>query len=227
MTATPRPRLAVFDCDGTLVDSQHAIVAAMAAAWRVEGLEPPEARAVRRVVGLPLAEAIARLLPQGEAGDFERLSRQYKAAFSELRRRPDHEEPLYPGATEALDALDSRGYLLGIATGKSRRGLAATLERHALAGRFATLQTGDDGPGKPNPEMLLRAMAETGAGADDTVMIGDTSFDMLMARSAGAVAVGVSWGYHDSGELVDTGAQLVIESFEELPSVLDALDEGQ
>ena len=227
MTATPGPRLAVFDCDGTLVDSQHTIVAAIAAAWRAEGLEPPGARAVRRGIGLPLIEAVARLLPEGEPEDFERLARHYKAAFSELRRRPDHEEPLFPGAVEALDALAAGDYLLGIATGKSRRGLDATLARHQLTGRFATLQTSDDGPGKPNPGMLLRAMAETGAGAEDTVMIGDTSFDMLMARSAGAVAIGVSWGYHDAGELVDAGARLVIESFKELPSVLDALNGGR
>ncbi|MEE8622534.1 MAG: HAD hydrolase-like protein, partial [Alphaproteobacteria bacterium] len=97
MTATPGPRLAVFDCDGTLVDSQHTIVAAIAAAWRAEGLEPPGARAVRRGIGLPLIEAVARLLPEGEPEDFERLARHYKAAFSELRRRPDHEEPLFPG----------------------------------------------------------------------------------------------------------------------------------
>lgn len=223
MSAPLRLRLAVFDCDGTLVDSQRMIVAAMAAAWRACGIEPPAARAVRRVVGLPLAEAVAKLLPQGTPKDVEKLSRHYRAAFFELSEHPDRQEILYPGVRDVLDALEERNYLLGIATGKSRRGLDATLARHGLSGRFVTLQTGDQGPGKPNPDMLLRAMAETGAGADGTVMIGDTSFDMLMARSAGAVAIGVSWGYHDPRELLQAGAQLVIESFEELPSVLDSL----
>ncbi|MCH7635963.1 MAG: HAD-IA family hydrolase [Proteobacteria bacterium] len=223
MTAAPDLRLAVFDCDGTLVDSQHSIIAAMDEAWRVHGLGAPDARAVRRIVGLPLEIGIARLLPEGDEEDFERLSRHYRAAAYELRQNQEYEEPLYPGAIEAIEALAAAGYLLGVATGKSRRGLDATLESHRLTGRFATLQTGDAAPGKPAPDMLLRAMAETGAGPGKTAMIGDTSFDMLMAKSAGAVAIGVSWGYHGEDELRECGAARVLADFGELPAALDAL----
>ncbi len=227
MTAAPEPRLAVFDCDGTLVDSQHSIISAMTTAWRVHGLDAPDARAVRRIVGLPLEIGIARLLPEGDEDDFERLSRHYRAAAYELRQHEEYEEPLFPGAIEALDALAAAGYLLGVATGKSRRGLDATLESHRLTDKFATLQTGDAAPGKPAPDMLLRAMAETGAGPGTTAMIGDTSFDMLMAESAGAMAIGVSWGYHDEDELREFGAERVLADFGELPGVLNALIGGR
>lgn len=216
-------RLAVFDCDGTLVDSQHAIIAAMTAAWRAHGLDAPEARAVRRVVGLPLLTAIEKILPGGAPDDFRRLASHYRDAFNTLRQHPDHEEPLFPGVKEVLDILDGAGYLLAIATGKSRRGLCATLELNGLTGRFATLKTSDDGPGKPNPDMLISAMAEAGATPSETVMIGDTSFDMLMAGNAGVMAIGVSWGYHDRHELSEAGAARLIEHFAELPEVLDVL----
>lgn len=207
------PCLAVFDCDGTLVDSQHNIVAAMAEAWRAFGLEPLSGGAVRRVVGLPLVEAIAVLHPDGERRDHIALSDLYKDAFRSLRQAPDHYEPLYPGAVETLDSLEAAGVLLAVATGKSRRGLAATLDRHGLSGRFTVLKTADDAPGKPNPHMLLAAMDETGATPQTTVMIGDTVFDIEMAVNAGTPAIGVSWGYHDPAELVSAGAREIVEQF--------------
>ena len=225
MSAGAPVRLAVFDCDGTLVDSQHAIVAAMQAAWRAFGLSDPApaAAAVRRVVGLPLVRAIATLLPEAGPDDHVALSRHYKRAFGALRQGDDYREPLFEGAVAALDALAAAEFVLAIATGKSRKGLDASLERHGLAGRFATLQTGDEGPGKPDPAMLLRAMAETGAEAATTVMIGDTVFDIEMAVSAAAVPVGVGWGYHESGELRAAGAAAIVETFAELPATLAAL----
>ena len=220
MTSTPRRRLAVFDCDGTLVDSQHAIHAAASAAFARENLDPPSKAELIRVVGLPLAECIARLAPDASADRQTRLVEGYKSAFFELRQRPDHHEPLYPGVLEALAATEEAGFLLGIATGKARRGLMAVLERHDLQHRFVTLQTGDQGHGKPHPDMLLRAMAETGAAPADTVMIGDTSFDMMMATNAGVDAIGVTWGYHPAAELTTAGARLLIAAFSELPAAL-------
>ncbi len=107
-----------------------------------------------------------------------------------------------------------------MATGKARRGLLAVLEQHGLETRFATLQTADVGPGKPHPAMLERAMAEVGVAPSDTVMIGDTSFDMLMARSAGASAIGVSWGYHPVAELEAAGAHSIVGHFNELPAAM-------
>lgn len=216
-------RLAVFDVDGTLIDSQHNIVAAMTAAHRAHGLEEPADEAVRRIIGLSLVEAVAQLLPEHPDNLHEAVALSYKEAFFALRARPDHSEPLFPGAAAALDRLDSEGWLLGIATGKSRRGLEVVLDRHGFHGRFVTLQTADGNPGKPHPGMVLRALAESGVDAAHAVMIGDTSFDMRMGRSAGVKAVGVAWGYHPSAELVAAGANKVVEVYADLPAALDAL----
>lgn len=220
MKAMSTLRLAVFDCDGTLVDSQHAIHKAASAAFATENLNPPAKSDLLRVVGLPLAECIARLAPDASSECQRRLVEAYKAAFFAQRQQPDHHEPLYPGTLEALDAAAEAGFLLGIATGKARRGLLAVLDRHGLERRFVTLQTGDQGLGKPHPDMLLRAMAETGAAPADTVMIGDTTFDMIMATNAGVDAIGVTWGYHAADELRSAGARLLIETFSELSAAL-------
>lgn len=230
-----RWKLAVFDCDGTLVDSQHFIVETMTAAFRETGRAPPLPEAIRRIVGLSLEFAIARLLADEEAVQppdpdqpaVQELAELYRQYFFALRTRPDHYEPLFPGAREALNALESHDVFLGIATGKARRGLLATLERHGLAQRFVTLQTADIGPGKPHPGMLQRAMAEAGVDADETVLIGDTSFDMEMARNAGVLGLGVSWGYHEVEELTAAGATRVIDSFAELLPVLSEIGKEQ
>jgi phosphoglycolate phosphatase len=222
LPALTTPALVVFDCDGTLVDSQHGIVACMAAAFAAEGHAAPAAAAVRRVIGLPLVECVARLGPALDAACHARIVDGYKEQFFILRQRGDHEEPLFPGALAALDAIAAHGAQLGIATGKGRRGLLAVLEQHGLAQRFVTLQTGDVGPGKPHPAMLERAMEETGCTSAETVMIGDTVFDMQMARNAGTRAIGVGWGYHDPAELRESGAHLLVESFAELAQALTA-----
>ena len=224
MGPNSRLRLVVFDCDGTLVDSQHVIVACMEAAYVAHGLVAPDPAAIRRVIGLPLLECMARLSPGHPEASHARLSEAYKDAFFASRQRPDHHEPLFDGAVAALDRLEAQGYLLGIATGKARRGLDAVLERHALARRFVTLQTGDMGPGKPHPAMIERAIADTGVAPQDVFMIGDTSYDMLMARNAGVHAIGVGWGYHPGDELRAAGAQAVIESFDELPGIFPSFD---
>jgi len=221
-------RLIVFDYDGTLVDSQRAILYAMAAGFAAADLPAPEATAVRQVVGLSLEIAVARLCPDPMDGAIvTRVADAYRAAFQELRARPNYDEPLFPGVRETLAALDRPEVGLGIATGKARRGLLASLARHGLGHHFVTLQTGDEGPGKPHPAMLERAMAEVGAGPADTVLIGDTSFDMEMAVNAGVPGLGVSWGYHAPEELSASGAALILESFAELPPRLDALWEAR
>jgi len=211
------PRLAVFDCDGTLVDSQTAIVSSMRAAFESQAMPAPGAAAIRQVVGLPLLTAVRRLLPCGEAGTHARLKDGYREAFSALRKDNAVEEPLYPGVMETLAWFEDAGWLLGVATGKGTQGLLSTLETHGLKDRFATLQTADMGRGKPHPEMLHRAMAETGAEPGATVMIGDTTFDMEMARSAGAAAIGVAWGYHHPDDLLASGARMVAGQFTDLP----------
>ena len=221
-----RARLAVFDCDGTLVDSQASIVAAMHAAWDALGFERPSAEAVRRIVGLPLIDAIARLMPEAEDDVHARLREGYGEAWRTMRAAGTLDDSLFPGALEALAALEDAGWLLGIATGQSRRGLIPTLEKHGLGHRFVTLQTADTGPGKPHPDMLERAMGEAGAAPATTVMIGDTTFDILMARAAGTHAVGVAWGYHDAAELGTAGADAIVEGFGDLAGAAKRLTEG-
>jgi len=220
------PRLVIFDCDGTLVDSQHHIVAAMHAAFGAHGLALPSADAVRRTVGLPLAVAIERLLPP-DAGSPLPVIEAYKDAAVAQRREPDHHEPLFPDLAETLDRLDAAGILLGIATGKARRGLNFTLATHGLGGRFVTLQTSDVvAAGKPAPDMVLQAMAETGAVVASTIVVGDTTYDVEMARNAGVAAIGVSWGYHDHEMLKMAGASSIINSFKELPDLAIELTGG-
>lgn len=226
MTMNDQIKLAIFDCDGTLVDSQHSIVAAMNAAFDAHGFGRPPAFAVRRVVGLPLIMAIAKLLPDVGHQVHESLTRAYKDAFAKSRGLGQVMDPLYPGAALALAAAANEGWLLGVATGKSRRGLDNTLEQHGLIERFVTLQTSDIGQGKPHPDMLLRALAETGVEALNAVMIGDTAFDMEMAKSAQVVAIGVTWGYHEREELRASGARILIDEFGQLPKALASLMEN-
>ncbi len=213
-------RLIVFDCDGTLVDSQHVIVAAMRQAFIDNALPPPEPEAVRQIVGLSLLKAMEALEPDAMPEQHRALERDYRRAFRLQRQREDHHEPLYPGAAETLAALDEAGYLLGVATGKGRLGLRTTLERHGLDGHFVTLQTAEDAPSKPHPGMLERAMAEAGVGASETALVGDTVFDIEMAVNAGAAPIGVGWGYHDAALLSAAGARMIVETFDALPGAI-------
>lgn len=214
-------RLIVFDCDGTLVDSQHLIVEAMGAAFAASGLPAPSRQHVLRHVGLSVAEAMTAMSESADETLIRGLTAAYRAAFAGLRQKPGFMEPLYPGARAALDSLAAdEAVLLGIATGKSRRGVDHLLARERMADMFATIQTADDAPSKPHPEMLLRAISEAGAAPERTIMIGDSSYDMLMARNAGAIAVGVAWGYQGASELIAAGAEAVAEDFAGLLALL-------
>jgi phosphoglycolate phosphatase len=194
-----------------LVDSQANICVAMEEAFAAAGLTPPERARTRRVVGLSLVEAMAAMLPEGGPDLHLALAEHYKSAFQRLRGAGLVVEPLYEGMAEAIDVLASDGWRLGIATGKSDRGLGLCLDRHGLADRFATLQTADRHPSKPHPSMIEAALAETGADARGSMMIGDTSYDMMMAKAAGVRAIGVAWGYHSRETLVAAGADHVAE----------------
>lgn len=223
--AAHRFKLILFDFDGTLVDSQANIHRCMAQAFEAEGLQAPTRAAVRRVVGLSLELAIARLLAEHEKRHLEVLAAHYRKAFFSLRNAADYQEDLFPGAREALERLDRPEVCLGIATGKSLRGLRAALERHGLSERFVTLQTPDHSPSKPHPGMVLKALAEVGCRPEETVLIGDTSYDIEMAGNAGISSLGVSWGYHPPEELLAAGAGGVVETFEALPAALAGLME--
>lgn len=214
-------RLIIFDFDGTLVDSQANIAACMATAFGEAGLPAPTVEAVRRIVGLSLEAAVARLVPDGQDEALvARLSAGYRQAFFARRTQPDYDEPLFPGVRATLEALNQPLVQLGIATGKNMRGLSAALAHHDLAAFFTTLQTPDTSPGKPHPGMVERAMVQSGCDRDETIVIGDTTFDIEMAKNAGVTALGVSWGYHPPEDLRAAGAAAVLGSFDALMPTL-------
>ncbi|WP_068074867.1 HAD-IA family hydrolase [Novosphingobium lentum] len=215
-----RPRLALFDCDGTLVDSQADICAAMDEAFAVHGLAAPERHDTRRIVGLSLHEAMRRLHPAGEDATHGALAESYRQAFRDRRSAGSLTEPLYDGIAALIADLAAEGWLLGVATGKSDRGLTHCLATHGLTDHFVTLQTADRHPSKPHPSMIEAALAATGVLPGDTAMIGDTAYDMEMARNAGVRAFGVSWGYHEPSELVHAGAEAVADTIDDLRALL-------
>jgi phosphoglycolate phosphatase len=214
-------KLAVFDCDGTLSDGQAAVCAAMDQAFSACALPAPPSHAVRRIVGLSLPVAMRHLAPEQPAVAHGRLVDAYKQAFFDARTRGHVHEPLFEGIKPLLQALHSHGWHLGVATGKSDRGLHGCLTLHGVRELFVTLQTADRHPSKPHPAMLEAAMAEVGAAAGDTVMIGDTTYDIEMAGAAGVRALGVAWGYHAPGELIAAGAEAVAQTAAELQEMID------
>lgn len=204
-------RLAVFDCDGTLVDSSAPITAALAATFERHNLAVPSPNVSRRVIGLSLVEAMRALLPDAPGDLHAALAEDYKQAFMQLRQAGQVEEPLFEGVLDLLDALEDGGWLLAVATGKSDRGLKHCLERHGIHARFVSRQTADRHPSKPHPSMVNEAIADAGATPHRTIVVGDTTFDMAMAVSAGAAGIGAGWGYHERHELLEAGAIAVAE----------------
>jgi len=214
-------KLVIFDCDGTLVDGQHLILDSMQTASKYCNIAYPGDEAVRQIVGLSLLEAISLVYP----GENDKIHRQLQEAFitrfQEIRRLEQDHEPLFDGVVEALIRLNDEGYLLGVATGKSRRGLEMTLKNHDLGQYFVTLNTADDGPGKPHPSMVDNAMKDVGAVPENTAMIGDTSYDMLMAKAANVKAIGVDWGYHSFETLEQSGADHVLDHISKIHQIID------
>ena len=214
-------QLILFDCDGTLVDSQLVIHAAMSAAFDGVGLAAPSRERALSIVGLSLMEAVATLLPDAGGRTVQTVADGYKQAAVALRDDPAFAEPFFPGARETLHALAGRNdVLLGMATGKSRRGVDRLIAKEGLEGVFAVIETADSAPSKPHPAMILQAMAAAGVDKTNTTMIGDTTFDIAMARAAKVTGIGVAWGYHPAAALVQSGAHQIVESFEELNAAL-------
>lgn len=217
-------RLVIFDCDGTLVDSQHMIVGTMHDTFEELGLPVLDDAAVRNIVGLSLVEAMAALLPEAERAFHEMAAEKYKANFYKRRvEQAAGPDPLYKGILDILESLNDDGYLLGVATGNSMRGLERVLEEHSIGKHFVTLQTADGHPSKPHPSMVQTAIAEAGSDADAAVMVGDTSFDMMMAHNARCGGIGVDWGYHHTDELEGAGAAHVVSSSYDIPAVVKGL----
>jgi phosphoglycolate phosphatase len=213
--------LIVFDMDGTLIDTHGLIAEHMATAFAGHGLPEPSPADVRKIIGLSLPVAIGRLAQSDDVLVVDRLVESYRTAYRESLELHADREPLYPGARDALDRLRKNpATLLGIATGKGLAGVHRILGNHGLSGHFVTLQTPDHNPSKPDPSMLLRAMAETGASPNETIMVGDTVFDIELAVNAGCQSIGVTWGYHDPGDLLRAGAGAMIDSYDELDAAV-------
>ncbi len=223
MTDPTRLRLAAFDLDGTLIDSAGSIVAGVLACWEACGFPMPEAREVERIIGLPWEESVVYLLPGAGEAEFARIRSYHDEVARGLRTRPPRSESLFPGALDALDALEEAGCILSIITSRPTKRVHELLDAEGLTGRFVTLKTTDHGPGKPAPDLMLQTLEETGVDKGSAVMVGDTVFDIQMARAAGTEAVGVSWGVHEPGELHDAGAHDVVDEFHQLPPLIQRL----
>lgn len=222
----PQLKLLVLDCDGTFVDSQTGIIETMQSAFAENGVARPAPERILHVVGLELFESIGILAPTLGPALHEKILGAYRQFSTKRRNDGVWRDPLYPGAVEAMNGLGEAGWLMGVATGKSRAGLDRVLADYEIDHHFCTLQTSDVAAGKPSPDMLERALAESGADASRAVMVGDTSYDMEMAVNANIHAIGVGWGYHDRDALISAGAKLVIERFDQLPAAAARLIEG-
>lgn len=209
-------RFAAFDLDGTLFDSAGSIVDGVQACWRACGFSPPDPEAVRRIIGLPWEESVRALLPGAGPAEFRKIRAYHDEVRSGARSRPERRETLFAGARRTLDVLNADGWALGVVTSRSGARAFEMLEEHGIGGIFSTVKTADMGPGKPDPHLLIGAMDDVGAEAGTTAMIGDTTFDMEMAVAAGAAALGVSWGVHETAALRAAGARHVVESFDDL-----------
>lgn len=215
--------LVIFDLDGTLINSEAIILEAQFETFARCGLPHPGREAGLGIVGLTLDIALMRLAGLERPDDV--LTETYRQVFNGMRNRAESDpklaEPLFPGVAGMLAELSQRpDTVLGIATGKSRRGADYIIERHGWGGLFATIQTADDAASKPHPEMILRAMRETGARPETTLMVGDSNFDMEMAVAAGVVPVAVSWGFQSVAALKVAGAAHVIEDWTSLPALI-------
>lgn len=210
--------LLVFDWDGTLMDSVARIVACTQAAARDLGLPVPDFEEAKQIIGLGLQPAMARLFAITDEEQVQRVAASYRHHFLGDEPTP---EALFPGIEKLLDRLENQGYLMAVATGKSRRGLDHVLDKTGLRQRFVTTRCADETFSKPHPQMLEQIMAFAGVDARRTLMIGDTEYDMQMACNAGAHALGVSYGVHGRDHLVSHGAMACVDSVAELGRWLD------
>ncbi|HVJ42413.1 MAG TPA: HAD-IA family hydrolase [Dongiaceae bacterium] len=213
-------RLIIFDIDGTLLDSRAIILASHAAAFGKHGLGVPDEAAIMALVGLSQRETFVALA--GEHGPVDGLIAAYQEAVWAFRATGQHAETLFPGAAELVADLAARPDLrLALATGKGRRGTDLVIEQHGWRDIFHSSHTSDENPSKPDPTMLHRAMEVAGVTPQDSVMIGDSPFDMRMAVAAGVTPIGVAWGHQPRERLLEAGAKAVAEDFADLARLLD------
>ncbi len=218
--------LAIFDIDGTLVDSRASILQAATEAARDLGLPDPHYDRVRQIVGLSLPHALAVLEPELGPEELERFTEAFRASFGRMFDA-GHEEPLYDGAMDLLIRLHRDGWRLSLATGQNRRGVARNLARAGWAELFVSSHCAEDGPGKPDPAMIHAALAAAGAHPAQAIMIGDTGHDIRMALNAGIRPQGVAWGFHTVEEQIAAGAPHVAADFEDLETALNRFAERE
>lgn len=216
-----RFKLIVFDWDGTLMDSEARIVACIQAAFRDVGEPPPTRERARNIIGLGLNEAMTVLWPEAEIAERQRVVDRYRFHFLGGDRTPSE---LFQGAREIVEWLSERGYLLAVATGKSRRGLDESLTSTELAHAFHATRCADETFSKPHPEMLLQIVDELGVRASDTLMIGDTEYDLEMARNAGTGALAVCYGAHEPERLLRLDPLGCLSSLQDIPHWLESRD---
>lgn len=210
-------KLALFDCDGTIVDSAAVIHACMQATFDDFGRSRPELDHTKSIIGLTLDIAIAQLLDQTVDAEIAAMTARYKEHFMLYRQNGGALEPAYEGMLPLILELAGRDdVILGVVTGKSRRGLDEILAHHGITRAFFTTRTADDCPSKPHPAMVLECCAEAGIEPERTAVIGDAIYDMQMAVSAGAKAIGVSWGYGPAAALKAAGAHHVVSRADEI-----------
>ena len=208
--------LIVFDWDGTLMDSAGVIAASIQAACRDLGLAEPSEQAARHIIGLGLNEAIAHLLPALPAADYPRMVERYRHHYL----GKDQDIPLFSGAERVVHDLHAAGFLLGVATGKSRRGLDRVLDHTGLRAYFHATRCADECFSKPHPEMLEQLMNQLGATRQRTLMIGDTSHDLQMAQNAGVPSLAVSYGAHLRADLLTHTPLACVDSILEMETWL-------
>ena len=204
--------LIVFDWDGTLMDSAAAIVASLQGACRDLDFPVPGDEQARYIIGLGLHDALSHILPGLDASQYPRVVDRYRHHFLAL----DGGTALFPGIAEVVADLHGAGYQLAIATGKSRRGLARALDATGLVSFFHASRCADEGHTKPHPGMLQEVMRELAARSDRTLMIGDTTHDLEMARAAGVAALGVGYGAHARDALLACEPLACVASVAEL-----------
>jgi phosphoglycolate phosphatase len=212
-------KLVVFDWDGTLMDSEARIVACLQAAVADLGLPDQGPARYRNIIGLGLAEALANLFPGETRTTVEALTDRYRHHFLYADPTPS---TLFDGAVGAVRTLAERGYLLAVATGKGRRGLDKVLEETGMADCFHATRCADETFSKPHPEMLLQLMDVLGAEPGETLMIGDTEYDMQLAHNAGTAALAVSYGVHELERLLKHRPLGHLDRIGDLPPWIDA-----
>lgn len=223
-----KTRLAAFDLDGTLLNSIPSIVIGVRTCWDALGFPKVSDDQIRNIIGLPWEESVQMLIPGAGAREVAMIN-EYHAEIARGDRPPPDRPPeeIFAGAAETLDRFENDGYLLAIVTSRSNRRFHDLLDRAGLSDRFATVKTADLGPGKPDPFLLNEAMADVGAAPEDTVMIGDTTYDIMTGRNAGTGAIGVTWGVHPDHKLSEAGAHHVVDDFEDLHGHANALTLGR